>query len=151
MHPESIVHSTVEFCDGSVIAQMGRPDMTLPIAYALSWPHRVARPVESLDLPSIGQLTFRPCQGRFARAVELGYEAIRRGGLAGAALNSANEAAVAAFLAGKISFGRIVPLVEETLNQTPAVGVLTLEALAETDAWARRYVADRVEQIHAGA
>ena len=144
LHPQSIVHSYVEFCDGSVIAQMGSPDMMLPIAYALSYPERPVRDVKPLDLPSLGELTFRPCQGRFARAVNLGYEAIRRGGLAGAVLNSANEAAVEAFLEGKISFGQIVPVVEEVLNLTPATEEVTLEALLEADARAQKQVADRV-------
>ena len=145
LHEQSIVHSCVEFCDGSVIAQMGRPDMTGPIAYALCHPDRPSRDVEPLDLAAAAALTFRKVEGRFARAVELGYEAIRRGGAAGAVLNGANEAAVAAFLAGEIHFGRIVPLVEETLNEAPAkAGAVTLDALMEADAWARRRVAAAV-------
>ena len=144
IHPQSIVHSYVEFCDGSVIAQMGQPDMTLPIAYALSYPHRPLRDCPSLDLPAIGELTFRPCVGRFAKAISLAYEVIRRGGLAGAVLNAANEAAVEAFCGGRISFGQIVPMVEDILNLTPAKGELTLESLIEADAWARRQVAERI-------
>jgi 1-deoxy-D-xylulose-5-phosphate reductoisomerase len=145
IHPQSIVHSFVEFCDGSIIAQMGRPDMTTPIAYALSWPHRPPRPVEPLDLAAIGRLDFREPAGRFRRAIELGYHAIRLGGTAGAILNSANEAAVAAFLEEKIPFGRIVTLVEETLNRAPRNGDTTLQALREADRWARNAVAEAVE------
>ncbi|MCE5278964.1 MAG: 1-deoxy-D-xylulose-5-phosphate reductoisomerase [Planctomycetaceae bacterium] len=146
LHEQSIVHSLVEYCDGSVIAQMGRPDMTGPIAYALSHPHRQVRRGAPLDLAAVGTLTFRRVEGRFARAVDLGFEAIRRGGTAGAVLNSANEAAVAAFLAGKIRFGRIVPLVEEILNRAPRGGRdVTLDALIEADAWARQCVAAAIE------
>jgi 1-deoxy-D-xylulose-5-phosphate reductoisomerase len=146
LHPESIVHSYVEFCDGSVIAQLGRPDMTTPIAYALNYPNRSPRECESLDLPSLGQLTFRRPEGRFARAVELGFEAIRRGGTAGAVLNSANETAVQAFLDGQIRFGRIVDLVEEILNQTPPATEVTLEGLVSADARARAQVAEAIAQ-----
>ncbi len=134
----------MEFCDGSVIAQMGSPDMTLPIAYALSYPNRPVRDAEPLDLPSLGELTFRPCTGRFARAVNLGYAAVRRGGLAGAVLNSGNEAAVTAFLDGKISFGQIVPMVEEVMNLTPPAEEITHAAVIEADAWARKQVAERI-------
>ena len=147
LHPESIIHSYVEFCDGSVISQMGRPDMTLPIAYALSYPNRQDRPEAApLDLPALGKLTFGPLPERFERAVNLGYEAIRRGGPAGAILNSANEAAVEAFLAGKISFGRITPLVEEILNRSRPTDEVTLEVLLAADAWARRQVAEAVAE-----
>ena len=144
LHPESIVHSFVEFCDGSTIAQLARPDMTMPIAYALNYPRRARRDAPPLDLAAMGQLTFRPLTGRFARAVEMGFEAVRRGGPAAAALNAANEAAVEAFLAGRIRFGQIVPLVEEVLNRTPAVDEVTLELLLAADAKARRRVAEAV-------
>ena len=140
LHPESIVHSYVEFRDGSVIAQMSRPDMTLPIAYALTYPHRLDRAVPPLDLPALGKLTFSALQGRFARAVDLGYQAIARGGAGGAILNAANESAVQAFLDGRIRFGQIVPLVEDVLNQAPQTTEVTLDALLEADRWARRQV-----------
>jgi 1-deoxy-D-xylulose-5-phosphate reductoisomerase len=144
MHPESIVHSFVEFQDGAVIAQLSRPDMGMPIAYALSYPSRPARRFEPLDLAAMGKLTFRRLSGRYARAVELGYEVIRRGGLAGAVLNAANEAAVEAFLEKRIALGRIVPIVEELLNRTPAGVEVTLDTLVEADAWARRQVNDHL-------
>jgi 1-deoxy-D-xylulose-5-phosphate reductoisomerase len=140
LHAESIVHSFVEFCDGSVIAQMGRPDMTTPIAYALCYPERARRDVAPLDLAALGTLTFAPLTDRFARAVALGYEVIRRGGAAGAVLNAANEAAVGAFLDGRIAFGRIVPIVETVVNRTPPVAEVTLEAFVRADAWARGQV-----------
>jgi len=142
LHPESIVHSYVEFCDGSVIAQMARPDMAMPIAYAMSYPDRPRRPVAPLDLPGLGKLSFAALEGRFARAVALGYQAIRQGGLSGAVLNGANEAAVEAFLGGGIRFGQIVPLVEEVLHRTPTARPMTCQALLDADAWARRQVAE---------
>ncbi len=147
IHPESIIHSYVEFRDGSVIAQMGQPDMTLPIAYALSYPKRPARPSVPLNLPKLGSLTFKPCDGRFAQAVHLGFEAIRRGSLAGTILNAANETAVEAFLAEKISFGRIVPLVAEVLKLVPIQTdeKITLDAIAQADKFAREQVAERME------
>jgi 1-deoxy-D-xylulose-5-phosphate reductoisomerase len=140
LHEESIVHSYVEFRDGSVIAQMGRPDMTLPIAYALSYPQRLPRATPPLDLPALGKLTFSALDGRFARAVELGHKAVARGGVTGAVLNAANEAAVEAFLGGRIRFGQIVPLVEEAVNRSPEISDITLEALLEADRWARAQV-----------
>ncbi|MGB2824297.1 MAG: 1-deoxy-D-xylulose-5-phosphate reductoisomerase, partial [Phycisphaerae bacterium] len=143
-HAESIVHSFVEFCDGSVIAQMGRPEMTTPIAYALSYPRRAPRDVPPLDLPALGRLTFWELTDRFARAVELGYEAVRRGGTAGAVLNAANEAAVEAFLEGRIGFGEIVPLVEMVLNISEPAAEVTLEDLLAADEWARRQVDETI-------
>jgi 1-deoxy-D-xylulose-5-phosphate reductoisomerase len=140
LHEESIVHSYVEFRDGSVIAQMGRPDMSLPIAYALSYPRRLDRATPPLDLPALGRLTFAALDGRFARAVELGYQVIARGGVTGAVLNAANESAVEAFLNGRIRFGQIVPLVADVLHRSPAVTEITLEALLDADRWARGQV-----------
>jgi 1-deoxy-D-xylulose-5-phosphate reductoisomerase len=150
LHDESVVHSYVEFCDGSVIAQLGQPDMATPIAYALCWPQRAVRDVPALDLAGLGTLTFRPLADRFERAVNLGYQAIRRGGAAGAVLNAANEAAVEAFLAGQIPFGRIVPLVESVMNLAPQRTEVTLEALLAADRWARQQVAGQVGDLAAG-
>ena len=144
LHAESIIHSYVEFCDGSVIAQMGKPDMKLPIAYALTYPDRPCRSVPSLDLGSMGKLSFGPLRPRFRRAIDLGLEVIRRGGLSGAALNGANEAAVEAFLAGRIAFGQIVELVEDIVNQTPSGTDITGTTLLQTDAWARQQVRARI-------
>lgn len=143
LHPESIVHSYVEYCDGSVIAQMGLPDMATPIAYALNYPRRPRRKVAPLDLAKLGKLTFLPVEGRFKRAVNLGFEAIRRGGTAGAVLNAANEAAVEAFLERKIPFGKIVPMVEDILSKTEPKTEITLQALLTADKWARNEVKRR--------
>jgi 1-deoxy-D-xylulose-5-phosphate reductoisomerase len=144
VHPESIIHSYVEYIDGSVIAQMSQPDMKLPIAIALNHPRRLTRDVPPLDLAAMGSLSFRPLTGRFARAVELGLRVVREGGLAGAALNGANEAAVEAFLSGQIAFGQVVELVEDILNRTPTSAELTLKALVATDQWARQEVRNRI-------
>jgi 1-deoxy-D-xylulose-5-phosphate reductoisomerase len=143
-HSESIVHSYVEFCDGSVIAQMGQPDMTTPIAYALHYPDRPIRKSPPLDLATVGTLNFAPLAPRFQRAVDLGFETINRGGLAGAVLNGANEAAVEEFLNGNIRFGQIVELVETVLKYTPATDEITLEALLQADRWARRQVTEQI-------
>ena len=144
LHGESIIHSFVEYCDGSVIAQLGEPSMATPISYALSWPERFERQVAPLDLAAVGRLTFSALTDRFERAVRLGHQAIDRGGLAGAVLNAANEAAVQAFLAGAMRFGQIVPMVETVLNQTPPAAEVTLDALLRADAWARRQVEQRI-------
>ena len=105
---------------------------------------RVRREAEPLDLAALGALTFSPPAPRFRRAVDLGFEVIRRRGAAGAVFSGANEAAVQAFLDGRIRFGRIVELVEETLTRAPAVDEVTLEALLDADAWARAQVNDAV-------
>ena len=143
IHPQSIVHAMVEFCDGSVIAQLANPDMKGPIAYALHYPDRPQRELASLDFNSVSNLEFRPVTGRFTRALELAYEVIRRGGASGAVMNAANEAAVDAFLTGRIPFGRIVPLVEQVLGKwtDSADTTITLNALMEADNWARQQIA----------
>ncbi|MCK5558112.1 MAG: 1-deoxy-D-xylulose-5-phosphate reductoisomerase, partial [Candidatus Hydrogenedentes bacterium] len=153
IHPQSIVHAMVEFCDGSVIAQLANPDMKGPIAYALHYPDRPQRETASLDFSSVSKLEFRPVTGRFARALELGYEVIRRGGASGAVMNAANETAVEAFLAGKMPFGRIVPIVEQVLEDwgdsqdfsrdasDSADKSVTLNTLLDADAWARQQTA----------
>lgn len=143
-HDESIIHSYVEFCDGSVIAQLGQPDMTTPIAYALHWPDRPVRKSAPLDLAAVGSLNFAPLTPRFQQAVDLGFETIERGGLAGAVLNGANEAAVRKFLKGNIRFGQIVELVETVLKYTPAVDEVTLEGLLQADQWARQQVSEQI-------
>jgi len=118
--------------------------MTTPIAYALHWPDRPVRKNGPLDLAAVGSLNFAPLAPRFQRAVDLGFEAITRGGLAGAVLNGANESAVQAFLEGNIRFGQIVELVEMVLKYTPAVDEITLEALIQADRWARGQVTEQI-------
>jgi 1-deoxy-D-xylulose-5-phosphate reductoisomerase len=143
IHPESIVHSLVEFVDGSVIAQLGEPNMCLPIQYALTYPQRVAGPARHLRLEEIGRLRFEKPDPRTFRALPLAYEVAGAGGTAAAVFNAANEAAVAEFLAGRIGFLRILELVEHCLNGhrvRPAPG---LEELLAADAWARREVREK--------
>jgi 1-deoxy-D-xylulose-5-phosphate reductoisomerase len=147
IHPESIVHSLVEFIDGSVIAQLGLPDMCLPIQYALTYPSRVAGIAERLRLDQIGTLTFeKPDLERF-RALALGYEAIKAGRTAPVVFNAANEAAVQEFLAGKIKFVNIVELIEYCLDKHNISNVTSLEDLLEVDAWAREQVAQRTCRV----
>ena len=117
IHPQSVIHSMVEFVDGSVLAQLGSPDMRVPIAYALAWPERIETPAQRLDLATIARLDFElPDLERFP-ALRLAREALESGGSAPIVLNAANEVAVASFLAGQIRFTEIVRIVEEMLSQ----------------------------------
>jgi len=144
IHPESTVHALVEFVDGSVVAQLGPPDMRTPIQYALTWPARRPAPWPRLDLAAMDGLHFEtPDTGRFP-ALRLGFEVVRRGGTAGAVLSAADEVAVEAFLAGRIRFNEIVPLVERVLHTHLEAGGASgfsaepdLETILAADAWAR--------------
>ncbi len=140
IHPESIVHSLVEFVDGSVVAQLGEPDMCLPIQYALTHPRRVAGLSKRLRLEEIGALHFEKPDPRTFRALPLAYEVARAGGTAAAVFNAANEAAVAEFLAGRIRFVQIMELVEHCLNRHHVRSITSLDELLEADAWARMEV-----------
>lgn len=147
IHPESIIHSLVEFVDGSVIAQMGTPDMCLPIQYALTYPRRVSGISKHLRLCELGRLTFEKPDVEKFRAISLGFEAARVGGTAAAVLNAANEAAVQEFLAGRIKFVSIVELVESCLNKHNVKAKASLEELLDADAWARAEVSQRLYSI----
>jgi 1-deoxy-D-xylulose-5-phosphate reductoisomerase len=138
VHPESIVHSLVELVDGSMIAQLGVPDMRLPIQYALTYPERCPSPVRPLELTTIGSLTFEPPDLKRFRCLALAYEAVRQGGTAPAVLNAANEVAVEAFLDGRLPFGRIPLVVEETLQAHSPVFNPSAEGVSEADRWARQ-------------
>ncbi|MCC8975164.1 1-deoxy-D-xylulose-5-phosphate reductoisomerase, partial [Bradyrhizobium brasilense] len=116
VHPQSIIHGMVEFSDRSVVAQLGTPDMRIPIAHCLGWPDRVVGPSAKLDLAKIGQLTFEAPDFERFPGLRLAYEALRMGHGATTVYNAANEIAVAAFIAGKIKFGAIARLVEATMN-----------------------------------
>ena len=146
IHPESIVHSLVEFVDGSVIGQLGNPDMCLPIQYALTYPRRVAGVSKRLRLEEVGELHFERPDPQTFRALPLAYEVARAGGTAAAAFNAANEAAVEEFLAGRIKFLQIMELVEHCLNRHDVRKVTCLDELLEADTWARREVRDRLQQ-----
>jgi 1-deoxy-D-xylulose-5-phosphate reductoisomerase len=142
IHPESIIHSLVEFVDGSVIAQLGEPDMCLPIQYALTHPARVAGIARGVRLEEIGKLTFEKPNLETFRSLSLGYEVARTGGTAAVVFNAANEAAVEEFLAGRIKFVNIVELIEHCLNKHNVKTTVSLEELLEADAWARREVTE---------
>jgi 1-deoxy-D-xylulose-5-phosphate reductoisomerase len=117
IHPQSVIHSMVEFVDGSVLAQLGSPDMRIPIAYALAWPERIETPAPRLDFAAIARLDFEPPDPERFPALRLAREALQAGGSAPIVLNAANEIAVASFLAGQIRFTDIVRVVEEMLHQ----------------------------------
>jgi 1-deoxy-D-xylulose-5-phosphate reductoisomerase len=137
IHPESIVHSFVEFNDHSVIAQLGLPDMRVPIQYALTYPERPHSPAGSLDLAAIGSLNFREMDfGRYPM-LRLAYESGRAGGTAPTVFNAANEIAVSRFVQGEIPFLAIEALVEKTLERHVTQANPELEQIFETDAWAR--------------
>ncbi len=138
VHPQSVVHSLVEYVDGSVLAQLGTPDMRTPIAYALAWPERIATPCRRLDLVEIAKLEFEaPDPVRFP-ALNLAWTALRQGGSAPAVLNAANEEAVAAFLARRIGFLDIAAIVGETLDVMTLVPASSLEEVVALDHGARR-------------
>lgn len=137
VHPQSVVHSLVEYIDGSVLAQLGTPDMRTPIAYTLAWPERMATPCARLDLASIGSLTFEaPDFARFP-ALGLAWDALRAGGSSPCILNAANEVAVAAFIAGQLSFLDIATVVSETLARMTAQACRSLAEVVAVDEAAR--------------
>ena len=140
VHPESVVHSMVEFVDGSVVAQLSPPDMRLPIQLAFTYPDRVEGPCPKLDLTRPQALHFEPPDRDTFPALDLGFEVMRRAGTAGAALNAANEAAVARFLAGEIGFLDIPRACRAALDHHPYDPRPTLDALWRVDAWARQEV-----------
>ena len=140
VHRESVIHSMVEYQDNAVVAQLGVPDMAVPIQYALTYPRRMPSPAGELDLCALGKLTFYPPDREAFPCLELCREALRRGGLVPAAANGANEQAVALFLEGKIGFLDIPRLVEAAMDRQDP-GVVTLEAVLEADQEARAFVA----------
>jgi len=140
IHPQSIVHSLVEYEDGSVLAQLSPPDMKLPIQYALTYPERWSGPAARMDWNASWRLEFEPPDPQRFPALELGYEVARAGGTTGAVLNAANEAAVAGFLAGQLEFLDIVPACRAVLEHHQYDARPTLEQLFKLDAWAREEV-----------
>ncbi|MEA5112449.1 MAG: 1-deoxy-D-xylulose-5-phosphate reductoisomerase [Geobacteraceae bacterium] len=137
IHPQSIVHSMVEYVDGCVMAQMGVPDMKAPIAYALTYPERVATGVRGLDLTSIGSLTFfDPDYERFP-ALKLAYRAVRDGESMPAVMNAANEVAVDAFLSGKVRFMDIASIIEKTMDAHQPHDLAAIEDVLQADRWGR--------------
>jgi 1-deoxy-D-xylulose-5-phosphate reductoisomerase len=149
VHPQSVVHSMVAYVDGSVLAQLGSPDMRTPIAYALGWPERLAAPVPRLDLAAIGTLTFEaPDLTRFP-ALRLARQALDAGGAAPTVLNAANEVAVAQFLARAIGFLDIAAIVEDALAVVPNRPFANLDDVAEIDALTRRIAESLVAKYRA--
>ena len=138
VHPQSIIHSLVEYTDGSVLAQLGTPDMRTPISYALAWPDRMVVQAEKLDLCKIATLTFEEPDLKRFPALKLAREALIRGGTAPTILNAANEIAVAAFLEERIGFLEIASLVEQTLNKVPHSNISSIDDVTEADALGRR-------------
>ena len=150
VHPQSVIHSMVEYVDCSTLAQLGSPDMRIPIASALAWPERITTSCKPLDLATIGQLTFeQPDVERFP-ALRLARAAIAEGGAKPAILNAANEVAVAAFLAGQITFLEIAALVEATLTVYVPEAPANLEDLFSIDADARQYARAVLEKLTRG-
>ena len=145
VHPQSIVHSMVEFTDGSVIAQLGTTDMRQPIQYALTWPERLESSVPGIDWTTAGKLEFMPPDKEKFPCVELAYRAIRQGGTAPAVLNAADEVAVQAFLERRIAFTDIPRLIRDSLDAHQAAPAVTFESVMAADAWARRFVSGEVD------
>ena len=140
VHPQSVVHSMVEFVDGSVVAQLGQPDMRLPIQYALTYPQRYECPVPRLDWSEAISFEFEPPDHDRFPALSLGYEVARSGGTAGAVVNAANETAVQRFLAGDLAFPEIVQICRSLLEQHHFEPEPNLEQLLKWDGWARQEV-----------
>jgi 1-deoxy-D-xylulose-5-phosphate reductoisomerase len=144
LHPESVIHSLVEYRDGSMLAQLGQPDMRVPIAHALAWPERWESGVGGLQLAELGRLNFEPVDGRRFPCLSLARDALRGGGVLPNVLNAANEVAVQAFLDGRLGFTRIAGVIADALDAAGAAGLPGdegLDAVLEVDAWARRAAA----------
>ena len=151
IHPQSVVHSLVEFIDGSLLAQLGVTDMRLPIQYACSYPQRWAARLPSLDLARAGRLEFEaPAFDRFP-CLGLAYRALRAGESVPCVLNAANEIAVASFLEGRVGFMAIPEIIERTMDAHTPVDADTLGAVRSLDTWARQQAADVVESLPAGS
>ncbi len=147
IHPQSIVHSLVEYLDGSMIAQLSNPDMRVPIAHALAFPERIESGARALDLGAVSQLSFeRPDLARFP-CLALAYDALRAGGTAPAVLNAANEVAVEAFLAGRLRFTAIAQVIEDALARVAGGSAEELDGILEADARARRAAAGVVDRL----
>ncbi len=146
IHPQSIIHSLVEYVDGSVIAQLSNPDMRVPIAHALAYPHRMESGARQLDLAAIGQLTFEPPDLLRFPCLKLAYAALQAGGTAPALLNAANEIAVAAFLRGRLGFTGIAPVIHAVLDQIPVQAAADLDCVLDADRRARKSAIEQVER-----
>ena len=148
LHPQSMVHSLVEYIDGSVLAQLGNPDMRTALAHALAWPERIEAGVAPLDLPALGRLDFESPDTDTFRCLALAYQALRAGGDATAILNAANEVAVAAFLDGKLPFTAISEVIEATLQELPGAPVVDMASLVQRDIGARQAAQRIMHRYH---
>jgi 1-deoxy-D-xylulose-5-phosphate reductoisomerase len=146
VHRQSVIHSMVDYVDGTVLAQMGNPDMRIPIAHALAWPERFDSGAQPLDLFQVGRLDFEPPDFNRFRCLHLAYEAARMGGTVPALLNAANEVAVAAFLDRQLPFTAIADVIEHTLNTIPHQTAKTLAAVLEADQLARETATERLRR-----
>ena len=142
IHPQSIVHSMVEFGDGALKAQLGSPDMRIPIAYALSFPRRLNRPVETFDFMAHPTLTFDEVDHEKYPALGIAYDCLRHGGTAACTMNGANEVAVAAFLGKRCEFGQIVRTIEYALDKAQFIASPSLDELEAANREARRLAAE---------
>jgi 1-deoxy-D-xylulose-5-phosphate reductoisomerase len=147
VHPQSVVHSMVEYVDGSVLAQLGTPDMRIPIAYALGWPKRIETPAQRLDLLRAGTLSFEPPDPDRFPALRLARQSLQYGGAAPTILNAANEVAVQGFLERRLGFLDIERVVEETLEALPHIALNDLDDVRHTDADACRHAHDLISQL----
>lgn len=145
VHPQSVVHSLVEYCDGSLLAQLASPDMRVPIAHALAWPERQASGAAALNLFDVARLDFEPPDRARFPCLDLAYRALRAGGTACTILNAANEVAVQAFLEGQLAFGDIARIVGATLDTLPGAPADSLETILTADAAARRIATSQVQ------
>jgi 1-deoxy-D-xylulose-5-phosphate reductoisomerase len=147
VHPQSIIHSMVEFSDGATIAQLSLPDMRLPIGYALAYPGRIATPFGRIDWAELGRLDFEAPDRVTFRCLPLAYEAGRVGGTAPAWLNAANEVAVAAFLAGRIGWTSIPDVLDAVLSRHDGAVAADVDAVITADGRARMVAAEQIERI----
>lgn len=144
LHPQSVIHSLVDYVDGSVLAQLGNPDMRTPIAHALAWPARIDSGVQPLDLLAVGRLDFSTPEPQRFPCLDIAYQAWRQGGTAPATLNAANEIAVQAFLDGQLGFDRIANVIEATLAACPVVAADSLQHVLDADIYARQHATTEV-------
>jgi 1-deoxy-D-xylulose-5-phosphate reductoisomerase len=144
VHPQSLVHSLVEYVDGSVLAQLGAPDMRTPIAHALAWPERIESGVEFLDLLKAGRLDFRPPDTEKFRCLALAQAAARAGGLYPVLLNAANEVAVQAFLEGRLNFPGIAAVIEAVVQRGTGRAAGGLDEVLAADAEGRVHARERI-------
>ena len=137
VHPQSVIHSMVQYCDGSVLAQLGQPDMRTPIAHAMAWPERIESGVASLDLFELARFDFEQPDDDAFPCLNLAREAFRAGGTMPAVLNAANEIAVEAFLREQIAFTTIPTLIKQVMDQHQVEATTTLDVVLRADQWAR--------------